>query len=210
MLTSGEILKNKRVEIGLSLSDVEKITKIRQKFLLALEEGRLDSLPGKTYVSGFVRNYSEFLSLPVESVLAVMRREYDDQKKKVLIPSGLTKPLLAQSIFTKKLAIPLTFFLALLLLGIYLYTQYRSFGSAPNLTVVSPPDKIEIKKEILDIKGRTDKEARVFVNGQEITVEENGQFLQKINLTPGENTIAIISVNKQGKETKIERVVNRR
>lgn len=210
MITSGELLKNKREEKGLSLLDVEKGTKIRHKFLLALEDGRLDSLPGKTYVQGFVKNYSEFLGLPVESVLAVLRREYDDQNKKVLIPKGLTKPLLAQNIFSKKITIPLTFFIALLLVGIYLYSQYRSFESAPNLILDYPPDKITIQKESLDFKGQTEKEARVFVNSQEINVDENGRFLQNIALTKGENLITIISVNKQGKETKIERTITRK
>lgn len=209
MITSGEILKNKREEKGFSLADVEKATKIRKKFLLALEDGRLDSLPGKTYVCGFVKNYSQFLALPVETVLAVLRREYDDQKKKTLIPSGMTKPLLSQGIFTKKITVPLTFFLALLLLGIYLYAQYRSFESAPNLNIQYPPNKIEFRKETIDLKGQTDKESRVFVNGQEITVDESGRFLQKINLTKGENIITVVSINKQGKESKIERVVNR-
>jgi len=210
MLTSGEILKNKREEKGLSLFDVEKGTKIRQKFLLALENGSLDSIPGKTYVSGFVKNYSEYLGLPVESVLAVLRREYDDQKKKILIPKGLSRPLLAQSIFSKKVTIPLTFFLALLLLGIYLYTQYRSFESAPSLILEYPPDKITLQKETVDFKGQTEKETRVFINSQEINVDENGRFMQNISLIKGENLITIISVNKHGKETKIERIVNRK
>jgi cytoskeletal protein RodZ len=47
----------------LELDDVERATRIRTKFLQALEEERFDVLPGTAYVKGFLRTYADFLEL---------------------------------------------------------------------------------------------------------------------------------------------------
>ena len=102
MLTAGEILKAKRLEKGLTYQDVEKKIRIRQKYLKALEEDSLDMLQGKTYVRGFVKNYSEFLGLPTEELLAILRRQYDEKQKKELLPKGLSNPISKNFIFRNK------------------------------------------------------------------------------------------------------------
>jgi len=48
---------------GLELVDAESATKIRTRYLQALEEERFDTLPSPTYVKGFLRSYAEFLGL---------------------------------------------------------------------------------------------------------------------------------------------------
>jgi len=209
MKTTGEILREQRLQKKLTFEEIEKTTRIRKKYLEALETGDLDKLPGETYVQGFVKNYAEFLGLSTENVLAVLRREYYEKRKKEIIPPGLAHPLLPKNIFSKIVAIPLTFFLALSILGGYLYHQYQVLESTPGLVIEEPKDKEVIKKDSVVVKGKTDKENRVFINSQEINVNSEGFFSQKLTLKKGENTISIISVNKQGKETKIERIVNK-
>jgi cytoskeleton protein RodZ len=48
---------------GLDLPRVEEATKIRGKYLRALEEERFEVLPGDTYVKGFLRTYADYLGL---------------------------------------------------------------------------------------------------------------------------------------------------
>jgi len=59
----GEILKNKRLEKGLTLEDVSNLTKIRKKYLEALESGNYNDIPEKVYVKSFLKIYSDFLGL---------------------------------------------------------------------------------------------------------------------------------------------------
>lgn len=59
----GEHLKNRRTQLGISLDKAEQDLKIRKKYLIALEEGNEDALPGKTYFIGYLRNYSNYLQL---------------------------------------------------------------------------------------------------------------------------------------------------
>ena len=48
---------------GLDLPRIEEATKIRGKYLRALEEERFEVLPGDTYVKGFLRTYADYLGL---------------------------------------------------------------------------------------------------------------------------------------------------
>jgi cytoskeleton protein RodZ len=59
----GNSLREARLRQGFELPRVEADTKIRAKYLRALEEEHFDVLPGDTYVKGFLRTYAEFLGL---------------------------------------------------------------------------------------------------------------------------------------------------
>ncbi len=65
----GNTLREARIKRGLSISDVEKVTKIRSKYLEALEENDFDVLPGSTVVKGFLRSYAVFLKLDPDLLL---------------------------------------------------------------------------------------------------------------------------------------------
>jgi cytoskeletal protein RodZ len=59
----GNSLREARLRQEYELPRVEADTKIRAKYLRALEEERFDVLPGETYVKGFLRTYAEYLGL---------------------------------------------------------------------------------------------------------------------------------------------------
>jgi cytoskeleton protein RodZ len=59
----GNSLREARLRQGFELLQVEADTKIRGKYLRALEEEHFSVLPGETYVKGFLRTYAEYLGL---------------------------------------------------------------------------------------------------------------------------------------------------
>jgi len=59
----GNSLREARLRQGFELPRAEADTKIRAKYLRALEEEHFEVLPGETYVKGFLRTYSEYLGL---------------------------------------------------------------------------------------------------------------------------------------------------
>jgi cytoskeletal protein RodZ len=59
----GTSLREARLRQGVDLPRVEADTKIRAKYLRALEEEKFDVLPAETYVKGFLRTYAEYLGL---------------------------------------------------------------------------------------------------------------------------------------------------
>jgi hypothetical protein len=59
----GNSLREARLRQGFELPRAEADTKIRAKYLRALEEEHFEVLPGETYVKGFLRTYADYLGL---------------------------------------------------------------------------------------------------------------------------------------------------
>jgi hypothetical protein len=59
----GSSLREARVRQGLDFPELEQLTRIRPKYLRALEDERFDILPAPTYVRGFLRSYAGALGL---------------------------------------------------------------------------------------------------------------------------------------------------
>jgi hypothetical protein len=59
----GKVLSRARSERGIELSEVERVTKIRVKFLRAMEEDRWEELPASAYARSFLATYAGFLDL---------------------------------------------------------------------------------------------------------------------------------------------------
>lgn len=73
----GHSLKVVRERRNFALADVSARLRIRRPYLEAIEEGRFGELPGAVYVSGFLRQYAEFLGLDPEQVLKSYQAESD-------------------------------------------------------------------------------------------------------------------------------------
>jgi len=63
MFEIGNSLQEARERRGIGFAQAEQATKIRGKYLRALEDERFDLLPSETYVKGFLRGYAEYLGL---------------------------------------------------------------------------------------------------------------------------------------------------
>lgn len=63
MFEIGNSLREARLRQGADLVEAEQTTKIRSKYLRALEEERFELLPAQTYVKGFLRSYADYLGL---------------------------------------------------------------------------------------------------------------------------------------------------
>ncbi|MGZ6507172.1 MAG: helix-turn-helix domain-containing protein [Tumebacillaceae bacterium] len=65
----GTELKRLREQKGLTLDDVQYGTKIRSRYLEAIEAGELEALPGIVYARGFIKSYAEFLGVNGQELL---------------------------------------------------------------------------------------------------------------------------------------------
>jgi cytoskeletal protein RodZ len=85
----GNSLREARLRQALEFVEVEQATKIRGKYLRALEDEQFDILPGQTYVKGFLRTYAEYLGLDGQL--------YVDEYNSRYIPGDEETPLRAQN-----------------------------------------------------------------------------------------------------------------
>ena len=92
MIRAGEKLREERLKKHLTLEEVSRATKIKESFLLAIEKGEYKKLPPATYAQGFVRNYAGFLGMPEQEILAIFRREYDEEEHEDAEADEVTEP----------------------------------------------------------------------------------------------------------------------
>lgn len=88
----GHSLKVVRERRGLALTDVSARLRIRRPYLEAIEEGRFGELPGAVYVSGFLRQYAEFLGLDPDHVLKSYQAEADGTMQRTVLNFPMPRP----------------------------------------------------------------------------------------------------------------------
>lgn len=74
-LPVGEILRRARVYYNQSIDEVAAILRIRAAHLEAIEQNRIDDLPGRVYAFGFVRAYAEYLGLDGEKIVKLFKSQ---------------------------------------------------------------------------------------------------------------------------------------
>lgn len=198
-LTLGEKLRKLRNETHIPLAEVSRATRIRVKYLELLESGEYAKLPADVYVRGFLRNYARFLGVDEEALMKLYERERNIQanmgepnkpaKKRIGIPM--------YSIVITSRTVMLTV-AAVLILGVfgYLYKEFRSFASEPRLVILEPSTGSVVETSEIVLRGKTDKGARVSVNGEASFVGSEGDFSEKLTLQSGMNTISIVAINR--------------
>ncbi len=222
----GAQLKSVRRTAKLSLAQVEQQTKIRQKFLAALEKGDYEEFPGEVYVRGFLENYANFLGFPADAVLTQYKRERG-------ISAGAAEPPRAPSPLsgsggrgggrgsnigalgrrTSGLTItPRTVYAAIgvLLLVVasgYIVSQVFGFASPPQLEVTKPVPNAAVSVDSVDVEGSTSSGAELAINNQPVPTDTDGNFKERVRLLPGTNILRVSAKNQRGRERVVSRSV---
>jgi cytoskeleton protein RodZ len=91
MADIGATLREARMRARIDITDVESRTKIRAKYLRAMENEEWDLLPGEVYVKSFLRTYGEFLDLDTRQLVDDYKRRYErptDHELRPIAPPG--------------------------------------------------------------------------------------------------------------------------
>jgi cytoskeleton protein RodZ len=129
----GERLRSAREARGLTLDEIEAATRVRRRYLEALEAEAFDQLPGPAYVKGFLRTYASYLGLPAEDLvglcpdLRVGPAVSHSSPVEVRITPA-TPPSRARRVIT---AIAVVLVIGLAALAYTLYGQIRQFAQTP-------------------------------------------------------------------------------
>ena len=127
---------------GVDLFRAERDTKIRARYLAALERGEYRELPGAVYTKGFLRNYALYLGLDPEDVIRQWKRERGDAavpfEPVLTVPRPLAAPR-AGLTFSPVVVVAALLTVVVLLFAGYIALQLIRFAKPPSLTVTSPP-----------------------------------------------------------------------
>ena len=67
------LLAERRAKLGITLDEIEQATKISKRFLVAIEAGRYDELPGGIFTTSYIRQYAAVAQCDAEEILAEVR-----------------------------------------------------------------------------------------------------------------------------------------
>lgn len=204
----GEKLRKAREKKNLTLEDIEEVTKIRVRFLSALEREDWENLPETPYTLGFLKSYCQALDLKSEPILSQFKKE-----------RGVENQLFSKMVARKKVIkepkiyiTPSLLFVSLVgfvVLGIFSYIGYQILGFArpPSLLIQSPNSGSLVSENPVTLLGKTDKYASLYVNEQLLALDEKGNFKEEVKLKEGVNKILISAKNRTGKKTEKELVI---
>jgi cytoskeleton protein RodZ len=132
----GNSLREARLRQGYELPRVEADTKIRAKYLRALEEERFEVLPGETYVKGFLRTYSEYLGLDGQLYVDEFNSRFTREEEPLAPPRPTKQPARSRAVESNFVIVALAGIIAVTILVVVAW----KFGSAsPEPSTGIPP-----------------------------------------------------------------------
>ncbi len=195
----GEVLRAARETKGVDLTRVERDTKIRERYLSALERGEYRELPGSVYTKGFLRNYGSYLGLDPEYLIDLYRLETSVATERPRVPSP-PRPIATRGsrafvitpglVFAAVLTIAVGAFIA------YLGYELVTFAREPELRITDPPTDVSAYTETtMTVRGETEPNAEVVVSNltenPTVTADSDGHFEVTVQLLPGSNVIEL-------------------
>ena len=201
--TLGQVFKRYRESEGLKIVQVEKDIKISQRMIEAIEADDYKSLPDEVYVKNIIKTYARYLFLDFNKLLSL----YDSVKvnkeaKDLTIKSAPVKVIMTPQRIRNLIICAII----MILLG-YLGFQLNKVFQPPELTIFAPSKDMVISENYIEISGKTEREARVYINEKEIFIDYNNEFKTTLDLQNGLNLIKITSVKKRSKENTVYREI---
>lgn len=209
----GDALRLQREKMGVTLEQAAEDTRIRMKFLQAIESGDYQSLPGTVYTKGFLRNYAGYLRLEPEEMLAMYMGERGGiDPLRTFAPM---KPLVKRSfIFTPMVLVPVAVLAGIVLFVVYFYYQFTSFAVAPHVDITDPAGDAVSQSAQFTLKGKANPDGRITVTVSpgldpipEVKPNADGTFTVTVPLKPGSNHVDIEVLDPSGKQARASRTI---
>jgi hypothetical protein len=133
----GESLREARMRARIDISEIEAQTKIRAKYLRALENEEWDLLPGPTYVKSFLRTYAEALDLDAKLLVDEYKLRHERLSEVELQPINAAAP--GRERRRQSPVLPPWFFLAVVIVGLIVALYMLGSGDDKPDSAATPP-----------------------------------------------------------------------
>jgi len=202
----GDMLQLARERKGVDLFRAERDTKIRLKYLAALEDGHFQDLPAPVYTKGFLRNYAMYLALDPEEVLQRWRDEMIQlQGRKSVQRPTVAPPPRPISAPRRSVTFSAGWLMALLVMAAvlgfvaYIGMQLLRFADVPAVQLTDPPSLVStVNAEHILLAGSSGPGALINIHGPNnqyltATSDGSGQWSREVPLAPGRNDFSVIA-----------------
>lgn len=199
----GSVLTKAREQMGLTIDDVSQITKIRSKYIRALEEGNVYEIPGRVYALGFLKSYCELLNLNYRELQEYFNENYQEKDDFVKsLETAVPEERRGQlNNFNNKRVVLFALLGACILVGgIYFFVHGKE--KTPNQPPVTPPVAQEpVTPQTPNVGGETANNGQT---GKQPGIKMNWSAL---TLTLDFEQINLLSLGQQeGVEVQVEAI----
>ncbi|HEX2221284.1 MAG TPA: helix-turn-helix domain-containing protein [Candidatus Limnocylindria bacterium] len=197
----GDVLRNAREAREIDLESAERDTRIRSRYLSALERSEYRALPGSVYTTGFLRTYATYLGLDADEMLDLYRLETGPVGRRAAdAPEPTPLPIRPRRTFAVNHAVVLGVLLTVFVVAFvtYIGVQLARFAGTPELAITDPPgDVASARVRTYTIRGVTEPRARVTVDSagrrRHVTAAADGAFSVAVDLVPGPNLLTVVA-----------------
>lgn len=202
----GSKLKEIRELKNISPELAAKKLNINLKYLLAIETDRFDKLPAGLYSRNYIRDYAKLLGLPAAETKKWLNQNLDLVNK---TNDPFSKKVLSRHQFIAFPRLIRNLILSILFLAcvLYLATYFKRIVFPPKLEIYQPSKNLKIGENSIEIKGKTETEAEISINGEAVLNSNNGNFSANIQLKKGINNILIKAKKKYSSESSVLRQI---
>lgn len=201
----GEKLRQARRFKNLKIDDIAKKINIKAEYLLAIEDERLENLPAGLYGKNFLKQYARFLGLNVNEILKL----WNEQLLNGHPDDPFSRKILARHKFIifPRLIRNLLIVGAIVVCFLYLSFYFKKITLPPKLIITQPETNLALSSTSLQIKGETEAEAEITINGELVLNNQDGHFSQTVNLKKGLNNIVVKAKKKYSREQTVTRQI---
>lgn len=205
-LPVGETLQLARERKGVDLYRAERDTKIRLRYLSALEDGDYEELPAPVYTKGFLRNYAIYLGLDPDDILDRWRDEMEQQRTATRVavippPMPIAEPGGRRLHVTPSMIVAGLVGLVVILFVGYIGIQLLRFAEITPIKVTNPSDVFsQIDAPSVALAGTSSAGARIHITGPgdqiyDVTARDDGTWTQDVRLARGQNDFTIVATD---------------
>ncbi|MBD5430346.1 RodZ domain-containing protein [Lactobacillus sp.] len=167
MADIGDKLRSARKAKGMSIEDVEKITKIQRRYLAAIENDEFDQLPGDFYVRAFIRQYADVVGLDGKELLEDFQSEVPEAKPEEYVENSIdnkseeikkatnSKKGLWKSYLPKAATV-----VGILLVILVVYLVYAHFFSGSNQQSASESESVTVSSHVTSSSSKKSSAAK--------------------------------------------------
>jgi cytoskeletal protein RodZ len=201
----GETLQLARERKGVDLYRAERDTKIRLRYLAALEDGAYEDLPAPVYTKGFLRNYAIYLGLDPDEILERWRDEMESLRsvERVVVappPQPMAAPGRHLTITPGMIVAGLVALVVVAFIG-YLGIQLLRYVETTPVGLTVPADRVStINADKIVLKGTSGPGARISIVGpgqQPFNTDANqdGEWTEEVPLARGRNDFTVTATD---------------
>jgi len=214
--TISSLLREKRRERNLTIEQIADATKIRSEYLIALENSLYNKFPSEVYIKGFLKNYAKYLGIPTDQALALYRREniVKIKPKHNLFLEKIKERSQKIVITPNKIILAITIVVIIAIL-LYLSSYFGKVLKKPSITLTSPINVTEegeysynTVSNTFDIVGEIDVNAKMSINGQDLSPATMTTFSKTIELKEEISKYIIKATTPFGRESVVTIAVN--